>query len=298
MKGASPRAAAALACAALAVASFAAGQSPRPGDIPVLAPAGRFLLRLEAGWYQPGAFVDSEGESQDFFGRPDFLLGTLRVSYSPARQIAAGIELPYRYSRLPVPEGPSLTESGIPGAGIYFDWAPFETSKVESVFRIEYFHSRSSGDGALTVTDGADRYSLDASVFSAAPPQCTCWRGGAHSGVAFAPAAGNAVALVDWEIDLRWGPAIAHAGEAEISALALGGYALSTAARQEGFFLRDSKSRRAFAGVVLQADWSRGTSSARGLALIVERDFAARNSLSGWRLTMTWNGPFGGRAGP
>ena len=288
--------AAALVGAALAVPSIAAAQSPRPADVPVLPPAGRFLLRLEAGWYRPSEFVDSEGVSQEFFGSPDFLLGTLRLSYSPLPRLAAGIELPYRYSRLPIPEGSALTANGIPGAGIYLDWAPIRSSTLDSALRVEYFRSRGSGDGALTITDGADRYSLDAAVFTAETPEPPRWRGGAHSGVRFAPSTRESTSLVDWEIDLRWGPTIGRAGGAEIAALALGGFALSTAARQEGLVLHDSKSRRALAGIVLEADWSRGTPSSRGIAVIVERDFAARNSLSGWRLTMTWTGPLGGAA--
>ncbi|HKA37294.1 MAG TPA: hypothetical protein VKH43_10780 [Thermoanaerobaculia bacterium] len=297
MRGARPRLAPALACAAFAVSSIAAAQSPRPADVPVLPPAGRFLLRLEAGWYRPSAFVDSEGVSQDFSGSPDFVLGTLRLSYSPVRRLAAGIELPYRYSRLPVPEGSVLTASGIPGAGIYLDWAPVRSSKLDSALRLEYFHSRSVSDEALTLSDGADRYSLDASLFTAETPQGPRWRGGAHSGVRYAPSTRQTSSLADWEIDLRWGCAIARAGGAEIAALALGGYAISSAARQEGLALHDLKSRRALAGFVLEADRDRGTPSSRGIALIVERDLGARNSLSGWRLTMTWTGPFGKSAG-
>jgi hypothetical protein len=301
LRAAPSRIAPALACALLAVSflsSIAAAQSPRPADVPVLPPAGRFLLRFEAGWYRPAAFVDSEGVSQDFFGSPDFLLATLRVSYSPLARLAVGVELPYRYSRLPVFEGSALTANGIPGAGIYLDWAPIRSSKLDSAVRAEYFHSGSAGDRALTITDGADRYSLDAAVFTSETREPARWRGGVHSGVRFAPStgAGDSTSLADWEIDLRWGPAIGRAGGAEIAALALGGYALSTAARQEGLDLHDLKSRRALAGIVLEADWSRGTSSSRGIALIVERDFGARNSLSGWRLTMTWTGPFGGVA--
>ena len=297
MRAVRPRIPAALAFAALAAASIVSAQAPRPSDVPSLPDTGRLLLKVETGWYRPGSFVSSEGDAQDFFEHPDFLLATLRASYSPLRRFAVGIELPYRYTRLPVPGAPALTADGVPGAGVFVDWAPFESSKLTSAVRAEYLRSRSAGEGAVTITDGSDRFSLDAAVFSR-PGARPDWRGGAHAGVRYAPdaasgeSASESRSFVEWEVDLRYGPRIARLGEANLALLALGGYALSTQAHQEGLVLHDLKARRAFAGAVLEAVWPNGASTAPDLSLIVERDFAARNSLSGWRLTLAWTGQF------
>ena len=292
-----PRILAAAAFAALATAPIASAQAPRPADVPSLPDTGRVLLKIETGWYRPGSFVSSEGDAQDFFEHPDFLLGTLRVSYSPLRRFAVGFELPYRRTRLPVPGTSALTASGVPGAGVFVDWAPFDSSKLTSAVRAEYLHSRSAGEGAVTITDGSDRLSLDAAVFSGLESPSS-WRGGAHAGVRYAPdaeggeSASESRSFVEWEVDLRLGPRIARLGEGNLALLALGGYALSTQAHQEGLVLHDLKARRAFAGAVLEARWPRGASAAPDLAVTVERDFAARNSLSGWRLTLAWTGQF------
>jgi hypothetical protein len=292
-----PRRTAALAFAALAAASIAAAQAPRPADAPSLPDTGHVLMKVETGWYRPGSFVSSEGDAQDFFEHPDFLLATLRVSWSPLRRLAVGLDLPYRYTRVPVPGASALTADGVPGAGVFVDWEPFDSSKLTSAVRAEYLHSRGAGEGAVTITDGSDRFSLDAAVFSRLDPQ-SVWRGGAHAGVRFAPdaesgeSASESRSFVEWEVDLRFGPRIARLGEGNLALLALGGYALSTQAHQEGLVLHDLKARRAFAGAVLEAGWRKAASAAPDLALTVERDFAARNSLSGWRLTLAWTGQF------
>ena len=296
--------AAALALAALLRTATAPAQAPRPADIPSLPEAGRLLLKVETGWYRPESFVTSEGDEEDFFGHPDFLLGTLRVSYSPLPRCAVGVEIPYRYSRLPVPGSSALTAKGVPGAGVFLDWEPFESAKLRSALRAEYFRSRSPGDDALTISDGSDRYGFDAAVFSARGADAPAWRGAAHAGVRYGAESGGGASgssesgspgsgsFVEWEVDLRFGRRIARIGGADLSALALGGYALSTASNQEGLILHDLKARRALGGVVIEADWSKGTSPPRNFALTVERDFAARNSLSGWRLTLSWTGQF------
>jgi hypothetical protein len=293
-----PRIPAALAFAALAAAPIASAQAPRPADVPSLPETGRLLARVETGWYRPSAFVSSEGDAQDFFEHPDFFLGTLRVSYSPLSRFAVGLELPYRYTRLPVPGASALTAMGVPGAGIFVDWAPLESPRLTSALRVEYFRSRGAGEEPVTITDGSDRYCLDAAVFLR-PAADRTWTGGAHTGARYVPNADSGESgpeqsgsFVDWEVDLRFGPRIARLGEANLALLALGGYALSTASHQEGLVLHDLKARRAFAGAVLQTDWRKGAQAAPDLALTVERDFAARNSLSGWRLTLAWTGQF------
>jgi len=289
------RAAAGLAFAALAWTSIAAAQSPRPADVPSLPEAGRVLLKLETGWYRPGSFVTSEGDEQDLFGHPDFVLATLRASWSPLRRLAVGVEIPYRYTSLPVPDASALTAKGVPGAGVFVDWAPFESSKLRSALRAEYFHSSNAGEEAVTISDGSDRYSVNASVFSAPGADAPAWRGGAHAGAGYAPGRGGGESngsFVEWEVDLRFGRRIARVGGADLAALALGGYAFSTESHQEGLVLHDLKARRALGGVVIQMDWPGGGSTPGSLVVIVERDLAARNSLSGWRLTATWTGQF------
>src|SRR5215813_5211942 len=156
--------------AALAVASLASAQAPRPSDLPLLPRAGRFLVQAEASWYRPGTFVDSEGQKQDFFGTPDFLLATLRLSYSPLKSFAIGIEVPYRETRVPVPEGSALSAGGSTGAGVFLVWAPSSPSRLESAIRIGYFRSRRSEDRVVTITDGSDRYCLDAAFLTLPAP--------------------------------------------------------------------------------------------------------------------------------
>ena len=236
--------------------------------------------------------MDSEGVAQDFFGTPDFFFAALRVSYSPFRRLALGVELPYRSTSFPVPEAASLTASGIPGAGVFLDWSPVESSKLRSVVRFEYVHSRSQGDDAVTVSDGADRYSFDAAFFTRPALTGPDWRGSARTGVRYAPSAEGRTAFAEWAVELRFGRRIACVGNGSLDALAVAGYAISTEARQEGLVLRDLKARGALAGMILEAGWPSGEAAKRAMALIAERDLAASNSLSGWRLALTLKSDF------
>jgi hypothetical protein len=185
-----------------------------------------------------------------------------------------------------------LTANGVPGAGVFLDWAPVESSKLRSVVRFEYLHSRSEDDGAVTISDGADRYSFDAAFFTRPELTGQDWRGSARTGVRYAPSAEGRTAFAEWAVELRFGRRIACVGNGSLDALALGGYALSTEARQEGLVLHDLKARGALAGLVLEAVWPSGEAAKRAVALIAERDLAASNSLSGWRLALSLKSDF------
>jgi hypothetical protein len=254
---------------------------------------GRFLALTEVSWYSAGAFVDSEGERQDFFGSLDSLLATLRVSYSPARRFAVGVELPYRSTRLPVEGAAALTAGGVPGGGVFLDWSPVDSQSLRSVIRLEYFRSRTYEDRIVTVTDGADRYSMNASLQSRPGLLGESWRAAVHGDFRYATAAAGRDSFVESEVDLRAGPRLARIAGGDLRALALAGYALSTEARQEGLVLHDLKARRAAAGIVLETEWPPADPGPpRTIALAAERDVFARNSLTGWRLTLSLQSGF------
>ena len=287
-----PRLAAAFALAALAASDSVQAQALRRSALPEPPKVGQWTVEAEASWYRPGTFVDSEGESQDFSRAPDFLFAALRVSYSPFRRFGLGIELPYRSTRIPVEQAPSLTASGMPGAGIFLDWSPVESSKLRSVVRVEYLRSRSEDDRAVTVADGADRYSFDAVFLTRPALTGPDWRGAARTGMRFAPAAEGRNAFAEWAVELRFGRRVASVGTGHLDALALAAYAISSEARQEGLVLRDLKAQGALAGMVLEAGWPSGEAAKRTVALMAERDLAASNSLSGWRLALTLKSDF------
>ena len=288
MRGARGWLAASLAAVALAASSIAGAQVRSPSLLPDLPAPGRFLALTEVSWYSAGAFVDSEGERQDFFENLDSLLATLRVSYSPARRLAVGVELPYRSTRLPVEGATALTADGVPGAGIFFDWSPVDSSSLRSVIRLEYFRSRTYEDRVVTISDGADRYSLNASAQSRPGLLGETWRAAVRGDFRYASAAAGRDSFVESEVDLRGGPRLACLAGGDLRAMALAGYALSTEARQEGLVLHDLKARRAIAGVVLEAEWPPARPGpSRAIAFTAETDVFARNSLSGWRLTVS-----------
>jgi hypothetical protein len=286
------RVAAVFALAALAAPENARAQALRHSALPEPPKAGQWRVEAEASWYRPGTFVDSEGGCQYFFGAPDFLFAALRVSYSPFRRLALGIELPYRSTSVPIAEADSLTASGVPGGGVFLDWSPVESSKLRSVIRFEYLRSRSQGDDAVTISDGADRYSFEAVFLTRPALTGPDWRGDARMGFRFAPAAEGRDAFAEWTVDLRFGRRLARVGTGRLDALALAGYAISSEARQEGLVLRDRKAEGALAGMVLEAGWPAGEAANRKVTLIAGRDFAASNSLSGWRLSLTLKSDF------
>ena len=282
-----------LAAVAFAASSVAGAQSRSTSLLPDLPAPGRFLALTEVSWYSAGAFVDSEGEHQDFFESLDTLLATLRVSYSPARRFALGVELPYRSTRLPVEGAAALTADGVPGAGIFFDWSPVDSASLRSVVRLEYFRSRTYEDRVVTISDGADRYSLNVAAQSRPGLLGESWRAAVHGDFRYASAAAGRDSFVESEVDLRAGPRLACLRGGDLRALALAGYALSTEARQEGLVLHDLKARRAIAGIVLEAEWPpAGEGPSRAIAFAAEHDFFARNSLTGWRLTLSLQSGF------
>jgi hypothetical protein len=282
-----------LAAVALAVSSVAGAQVSSPPLLPALPAPGKFLALAEVSWYSAGAFVDSEGERQDFFESLDTLLPTLRVSYSPARRLAFGVELPYRSTRLPVEGAEALTARGVPGAGLFLDWLPVDSASLRSVIRLEYFRSRTYENRVVTITDGADRYSMNATLESRPGLLGESWRAAVHGDFRYATAAAGRDSFVESEVDLRAGPRLACLGGGDLRALALAGYALSTEARQEGLVLHDLKARRSSAGIVLETAWPPADSGpSRAIALAAERDFFARNSLTGWRLTLSLQSGF------
>ena len=293
MRGVREGFAATLAAVAFAASSAAGAQVRSPSLLPALPAPGKFLALAEVSWYSAGAFVDSEGERQDFFESLDTLLAMLRVSYSPARRIAFGIEVPYRSTRLPVEGAEALTARGVPGAGLFLDWAPVDSPSLRSVVRLEYFRSRTFEDRVVTITDGADRYSMNATLESRPGLLGESWRAAVHGDFRYASAAAGRDSFVESEVDVRAGPRVASLGGGDLRALALAGYALSTEARQEGLVLHDLKARRATAGVVLETEWPpTGPGPPCAIALAAEHDFFARNSLAGWRLTLSLQSGF------
>jgi hypothetical protein len=293
LRGARGWLAASLAAVALAASSIAGAQVRSPSLLPDLPAPGRFLALTEVSWYSAGAFVDSEGERQDFFESLGSLLATLRVSYSPARRFAFGVELPFRSTRLPVEGAAALTAQGVPGGGLFLDWSLLDSPSLRSVIRLEYFRSRGYEDRVVTISDGADRYSANAALQSRPGLFGENWRAAVHGDFRYASAAAGRDSFVESEVDLRAGPRVARLGGGDLRALALACYALSTEARQEGLVLHDLKARRATAGVALETEWPpAGAGPSRAIAFTAEHDFFARNSLAGWRLSLSLQSGF------
>ena len=280
-----------LAALAVALASVAVGRAQllTPNTTIVVPPVGHARVETEYSLFAADSFVDLDGHAQRFPGSLDFALAVLRVSYSPWRNVAVGIEQPYRRSTFDEPGiEASFVAKGVPGIGFFVDWSPGgdRPRRWRPVVRFEYFRSRNETDQALTVSDGANRYSATLGLDRAARPGTAGWRGGGTLQLIWGPPVEAERRFIESRLQAEVGRPVLHLLGGELTAFGLVGYRSSTTARQEGMFFHDRTSQGAFAGARL--DWQPAhLALVPGVRASVVRDLQPLNALSGWRTTIS-----------
>lgn len=275
--------------ALLAAAGAARGQLLTPNSSIVVPPVGHARVETEYSLYAADSFVGLEGDVQRFPGSLDFALAVLRVSYSPLRNVAIGVEQPYRRSTFDEPGiEASFSSKGIPGIGFFVDWTPGgdRPHRWRPVLRVGYFRPRNETDRVLTISDGANRYSAALSLDSPARPGGSGWRGGGTFQVLYGPPLEAEPRFLESRAQVEAGRPVLHVLGSEVCAFGLLGYRSATTARQEGMFFHDRTSQGVFAG--LRLDWKLpARTMIPGLRLSVVKDLRPRNALSGWRTTLS-----------
>jgi hypothetical protein len=274
-------------------AGGAGAQLLTANDAIVIPPVGHMRVEAECSLFAADSFVDLDGHAQRFPGSLDFALGVLRASYSRWRNVALGVEQPYRRSTFDEPGiEASFVAKGIPGVGLFIDWSPAgdQSHRWRPVLRFEYFRSRNESDQVLTVSDGANRYSAVFGLTPTARPGSASWRGGGTLQLMWAPPLEAEGRFFESRLQVEAGRAILHPFGFDLSVFGLVGYRSSTTARQEGMYFHDRTSQGAFAG--LRLDWRAAKGAAPEVRLSAVRDVRARNALSGWRTTLSFGGTF------
>jgi hypothetical protein len=279
---------------ALAVALASGGASRAqlltPNTAIVVPAVGHARVETEYSLFAADSFVDLDGHAQRFPGSLDFALAVLRVSYSPWRNVALGVEQPYRRSTFDEPGiEASFVAKGAPGVGFFVDWSPGgdRLRRWRPVLRFEYFRARSEGDRVLTVSDGANRYAATLGLSRAARPGTTGWRGGGTFQLVWGPPVEAEPRFVESRVQAEAGRPVLHVLGGELCAFGLVGYRSSTTARQEGMFFHDRASQGAFAGARLDWQPPARTALVTGVRASVVKDLQPRNALSGWRTTVS-----------
>jgi hypothetical protein len=267
----------------LTAAGVAHGQAP--AGLPITLPgAGRFLVESEISDYRPEEFVDHDGRSDAFLRPLDLIEATVRLSWSPISRLAVGVELPYRSSHMDVEGAPALTSNGSPGVRVFVDWAPVASAKLDGAIRLGWFGAAASEDRALTVRDGFDRFSAKAWLKSGPDLLPPDWRIAFGAEAQYGRSRAADGDLVDVRLDIHAARRFARVGTAGLFLRGLGGYEIATRSVAEGLTWNDLKSRRAFAGVAVDAEWQTRPAPAPHVELFAERGVWAANSLSGWRI--------------
>lgn len=273
----------------LASAGIGRGQLLTPNTSIVVPPVGYARVETEYSLYAADSFVDLEGHEQRFPGSLDFALAVLRVSYSPLRNLAIGVEQPYRRSTFEEPGiEASFSSKGIPGIGFFVDWAPGgdRPHRWRPVLRLEYFRARNETDQVLTISDGANRYSATFGLDSPASIGGQGWRGAGTFQLVYGPPLEAERRYLESRVQLEAGRPVLHVLGSEFRAFWLLGYRSATIARQEGMFFHDRTSQGAFAG--LRLDWQPpARTMIPSVRLSVVKDLRPRNAISGWRTTIS-----------
>jgi hypothetical protein len=253
--------------------------------------ADHFCLDGEFSWYRPESFVDRDGTVERFPGGLDFLLGVFRASYTVWHRLALGVEVPYRAAEYDDPGlEASYSARGLPGIGAFVDWAPGNAAAaLRPALRFEIFFSRSEQDQVVNVRDGANRYSLALQLGQGDAVRSPTWRYWGNLRLEYAPSIVDRDRLLEGRLEVLGGPRVASLFGQGLYALILGGYRTATAALQEANFFGNRTSQNGFAGILV--DW--GPHSANevpplSLSVSAVHDFRPRNSLSGWRTTLTF----------
>ncbi len=270
----------------LAWAGTALGQFMVPESGVVLPPPKGALVEIEASWYSPEGFVDTSGTTQRFPGSLDFALAVVRASYSPARHLAFGLVVPYRWTELDLGvESLAVSSRGNPGFGVFADWSPAPCggrSLCPSV-RLGLYHARHDGSPIVTISDGIDRATAALTLAPSLPREDTRWRFAGTLWADFGRTPGIAPRQVDSRLEVELGRAIGRVRSSDLWLFGFAGYRTGTSATQEDIYFHNGTSRSAFAGLRLEWRPASATAERRVVRLSVSRDLRPENALIGWR---------------
>jgi len=255
---------------------------------------GHVLVELGLSSYRADAFVEKSGARQEFPGNLDFRVGNLRLSYSPFRSFALGLDVPYRWTSYgEVAADASLGARGDPGLGAFVDWAPAgREDRLLPALRLEYMNPRSENGAFLTVRDGVRRFSGTFQLAAFPGPLPREWLGLASLHVAYGPPSGDEPRHVESRLSFQAGRRLIAGRWMDVRAGAVAGYQVSSEARQEANLLHNRTSRGAFAGVLVSLETARTGAPLPSLSLSLLRDLHPRNALSGWRVGLSFTRGF------
>lgn len=255
---------------------------------------GHVFVETGVSAYRVDAYVGRAGERQAFPGDLEFSLSLLRVSFSPVRNFALGLQIPYCWTTYDEPGlEASFSSRGRPGLGGFLDWAP-ETRgrKFQPALRIEYLSARPETEKVLTLSDGVNRWAATFQLIALAGLLPAHWRGIGSIRAEYGPPHQAGEPHFESCLQLQAGPRLASLGAQELHALGIAGYRASSAARQEGNFFRNRTSQGGFAGLLVSWEAAPQGSPSHALSVSLIRDIRPRNALLGWRAILSLKSGF------
>jgi len=281
-----------------ALAEDASAQTFTPNTLLVSPLTGRFLAESEVSWARAEAFVADQGERNSFPGTLDFGFAVLRVSYSPIQHFSAGLELALRTFRFrPDGFGEPATGTGVQGLGVFADWHPSgPDARVSFEARGEVFFGFDGHPNPLSISDGVNRYLAAFQVFSGPDGGVLeGWRLDAQTRLEFefGPNTEPEDHYAEWDLLVHAGPRITRLGSAQLLVLAITGCRFATNDRQEGNIFRVNPSKGVTVGGSVGLYWaSPMPGPGRAIEAAATREIGLRNSLDGWKGTMTFRHAF------
>lgn len=240
-------------------------------------PKGTASIEIELSRFEAGGYRGRE-TSLHIPGKLDFSTAVVRIAYAPSTRFALGAEVPYRIVEYRPDLGTGAQRNrGIAGASLFAEMAhhPF---RMDAVFRAGYLRAAGEDDPVLSVSDGVDRLSLTYAVMPAR--KAGRFVGQARAGIVLGPARapeedGYGAA---W-LQLAAGRTLVRG----FDLLLLAGLGMATAAREEGTFFSNQKSRNTTAGVMMQ--WQARTTMR--LRVSATHTLSVTEHLEGLRVTLS-----------
>lgn len=251
-------------------------------------PAGsaRWQLDQEISTYRTGTFVDRNGNRVRFGGDLAFDVATLRGSWAPARTLSVGMALPYRQSTFGSGDlTASFQARGLSGIHLFADWAPDrKPAGLAPSFRLDLFRPFSGGDLPITINDDVTLLTGSFHLGSAQPFTRNRVRAAILGSLRYGFPHETTPRYVAAELLAAAGPSVRSFRSGSVFVSAVAGFRMGTAGRQEGNFLANRTARAAVSGVM--GSFARPSDARDVLTVTATRDFAAKNSLQGWRVAV------------
>ena len=281
---------------ALGVAAAAAfGAAARAQDLARIPPPspGQWVAELESGAVPKPTYVDASGRADELPYALDLYHARLALSRSLSQRVSPGLFVMYRENRYCCAGGATIMNRGVSGYGAFLDVRP--GAGASPLLRLEYEHA-ARGDGSLLpVSDGQDRVRLlsdwgllaGRGSFAGVEGRLGLEAGFGRAQLKSYGRAGG---------ELASGFDLVRTDGLKLLAAGTLGYVWATDDRENGTIFHNRRSTRASAGAEISLGFGRGLRNR--ILLEARHDFAARNTLSGWRLGLTLRRTFGASGKP